>query len=263
MNEIVNTFKALIKGISEGFLDLINWNRAPREKPQERPEDKNSSWQKYFSSPEWRAWTITETTAQIVVVLVLLIIIRQGIGEFRFIPSESMEPTLVEGDKLCVEKVSRIFKPQYERGDVVIFYPPPAAKDGEEVIKNDPFNLLARLTGLPFLPQPEAFIKRVIGIPGDTIQVVKDEGVYVNDKFLIEPYHLNSPDYLPEYSTDVIKVPKGFYYVLGDNRNHSYDSHYWGLLSEKRIIGRAAFLIYRSLDNKPELDEFGLVLETN
>lgn len=264
MNEIVNTLKAIIEGIKEGFLDMVNWNRAPREKP---PAEEKSFWKNFSKNPKWRAWTITEVTAQIIVVLVLLIIIRQGLGEFRFIPSESMEPTLVKGDKLCVEKVTRIFKRHYERGDVVIFYPPPAAKDGEEVIKNDPVRLLLRLTGLPlneflkflrlpdieFLAQPEAFIKRIIGVPGDKIKIVKNQGVFVNDQPLYEPYHRNNVQYLPEYSTDTIEIPDGFYYVLGDNRNYSYDSHYWGLLSEKRVIGRAAFLIYRSLDNKPEI----------
>jgi signal peptidase I len=250
MEDIVNTIKAIATGVKEGLLDLVNWNRPAREKPAERED---SSWQKYFKYPEWRIWSITEVTAQIVVVLILLIIIRQGIGEFRFIPSESMEPTLVKGDKLCVEKLSRLVNKNYQRGDVVIFYPPPAAKDGEEVIKYDPFNWIARMTGLPFLPQPEAFIKRIIGVPGDRIKVVKNQGVYVNNQPLVEPYHHNSVDYLPEYSTDEIEVPEGFYYVLGDNRNYSYDSHYWGLLDEKRVIGRAAFLIYRSLDNKPEI----------
>lgn len=252
MSEPVNTLKAILEGLKEGLLDLVNWNRPAREKP---PEREDSSWHKYYKYPEWRSWTAKEITAQVVVVLILLIIIRQGLGEFRFIPSESMEPTLIKGDKLCVEKISRIFKKQYERGDVVIFYPPPAAKDGEEVIKNDPFNLLARLTGLPFLPQPEAFIKRIIGVPGDKIKIIKNQGVFINDQPLFEPYHHNSVDYLPEYSTDTIEIPEGFYYVLGDNRNYSYDSHYWGLLSEKRVIGRAAFLIYRSLDNKPEIKE--------
>ncbi len=57
-------------------------------------------------------------------------------------------------------------------------------------------------------------------------------------------------NYLPEYDTKVIKIPEGYYYVLGDNRNQSFDSHYWGLLPKDRIIGRAAFLIYRTLNEK-------------
>ncbi len=223
MDEFINLIKAFSNGIKEGLLDMVNWDRDTRKKPPER-EDK--SWHKYYKYPEWRLWSVTETTAQIVVVLVLLIIIRQGLGEFRFIPSESMEPTLVKGDKLCVEKLTRIFKRRYERGDVVIFYPPPAAKDGEEVIKNDPFHIFSRLTGLPFLPQPEAFIKRIIGVAGDRVRIVKNQGVYVNDEPLYEPYHYNSVDYLPEYSIEEIEVPDGYYFVLGDNRNSSYDSHY-------------------------------------
>lgn len=252
MNEIVNTLNALIHGFKEGFLDLFNWDRPAREKPA---EEEDHSWNKYYKYSKWRSWLITEITAQSFVIIVLLILIRTGIGEFRYIPSESMEPTLFKDDKLCVEKISRIFKSQYNRGDIVIFYPPATAKDGEEVIKNDPFNLFARLTGLPFLPQPEAYIKRIIGIPGDKVKVVKNQGVFINGNPLYEPYHRNSIDYLPEYSTEEIEVPPGYYYVLGDNRNYSYDSHYWGLLKKDRVIGRAAFLIYRPLDEKSEVIE--------
>ena len=118
----------------------------------------------------------------------------------------------------------------------------------------DPFSIFARLTGLPFLPQPEAYIKRVIGVPGDKIQVRKNQGVYINGKRLYEPYHYNSTEFLPEYDTKLIEIPEGFYFVLGDNRNYSFDSHYWGLLPKERIIGRAAFLIYRPLNQKPSVD---------
>ena len=263
MDELVNILKALALGVKEGFLDLVYWNREQKPKPPKEEKKKRLYWR------------ITDVTSQIVFVLVLLIFIRQGLGEFRYIPSESMEPTLVVGDKLFVEKISRIYKKDYDRGDVVIFYPPPAATDGEEVIKNDPLRLLLRLTGLPinsaikfitgrltgrelsvpFLEQPEAFIKRVIGVPGDRVKVVTNQGVFINDEPLEEPYHYDSINYLPEYSTEEITIPEGYYYVLGDNRNHSYDSHYWGLLSEKRIIGKAAFIIYRSFDSKPFISE--------
>ena len=250
VNQLIDIFKAFFSGIKEGFTDLINWNKDPREKPLERTD---SSWTKYFKYPEWRFWAVKEITAQIVVVLVLLILIRECVGEFRFIPSESMEPTLKIGDKLFVEKFSKIFRGKFNRGDIVIFYPPTEATEGKDVVHNDPFSIFARLTGLPFLPQPEAYIKRVVGVPGDKVQVKKHLGVFINGKALREPYHFDSINYLPEYDTKVIKIPEGYYYVLGDNRNQSFDSHYWGLLPKDRIIGRAAFLIYRTLNEKPKL----------
>ncbi len=246
----MNTIKAFAFGLKEGFADLINWNRAARQKPAEPAQN---NWTKYFINPEWRFWAVQEVTAQVVVVLILLILIRGGVGEFRYIPSESMEPTMLVEDKLFVEKVSRFFTKGYKRGDIVIFYPPENATDGKDVLKYDPFSIFARLTGLPFLPQAEAYIKRVIGVPGDKLQVKKNEGVFINGQKLDEPYHHGSIDFLPEYSTKVIEIPEGHYYMLGDNRNYSYDSHYWGLLPESRIIGRAAFIIYRPLNEKPKI----------
>lgn len=251
MQSFIDIFKAFFLGLKEGFTDLVNWNKPPREKPFERDD---SSWKKYFIYSEWRFWMVREVTAQIVVVLALLIIIREGIGEFRFIPSESMEPTLQIGDKLFVEKFTKIFRAgNYNRGDIVIFYPPSNATQGQEVIKNDPFSIFARLTGLPFFPQPEAYIKRIIGIPGDKVQIKKHLGVFINGRTLSEPYLFGSIDFLPEYDSQPVAIPEGYYLVLGDNRNQSSDGHIWGLLPKDRIIGRAAFIIYRSLDEKPKL----------
>ncbi len=248
---VIDILKAFLLGIKEGFTDLINWHKPARQKPEEQ---EITTWKKYLIYPQWRFWAVQELTAQIVVVLVLLILIREGIGEFRYIPSESMEPTMKISDKLFVEKVSKIFKGRYDRGDIIIFYPPTKATEGKDVLHYDPFSIFARLTGLPFLPQPEAYIKRVIGVPGDKIQFRKNQCVYINGKRLYEPYHHSSTEFLPEYDTKLIEIPEGFYFVLGDNRNYSFDSHYWGLLPKERIIGRAAFLIYRPLNQKPSVD---------
>ncbi len=250
INALKDLLKAFFEGLKEGFSDLVNWNKAPRNKPEEREDQ---SWKKYFIYPEWRFWSVKELTAQIIVILVLLVLIREGIGEFRYIPSESMEPTMLVEDKLFVEKVSKLFRRNYERGDIIIFYPPAQATEGIDVIKWDPLSIFARYTGLPFLPQPEAYIKRVIGVPGDIIEVRKNEGVYINGKFLQEPYYMGSLDYIPEYTMKATKIPQGYYLVLGDNRNYSFDGHYWGLLPESRIIGRAFCLIYRPLNLKPQI----------
>lgn len=198
---------------------------------------------------------IKELFFDIVIILALLIVIRETIFELRYIPSESMEPTLVLDDKLFVEKFSKRFQKQLNRGDIVIFYPPKQATDGVDVLRNDPFNIFARLTGLPFLPQPEAYIKRLIGLPGDKIEVKKGIGVFINGEKLYEPYHEGSPSFLPEYSMTERTVPTNHYFVLGDNRNYSYDGHVWGFLPKKRVIGRAAFLLLRGLDEKPKLSD--------
>lgn len=250
MQVLIDLIKDIFIGIYAGITDLFNWKKPPRQKPEEQEE---TSWKKFLIYREWRSYIVREIVEQIVIILILLIVIREGVGEFRYIPSESMEPTLIVGDKLFVEKFSKRFQKQLNRGDIVIFYPPENATDDEDVLKYDPFNVFSRLTGLPFLPQPEAYIKRIVGLPGDEIEIKRKEGVYINGELLSEPYHEGSKKFLPDYNIAKLTVPADHYYVLGDNRNYSFDSHFWGPLPKSRVIGRAAFLIYRPLDEKPYL----------
>ena len=142
--------------------------------------------------------------------------IRIAIVEPRYIPSLSMFPTFDINDQLAVEKVSKWLHPPYRR-DVVVFDPPP---------------LFWELTARE--PDGEAVIKRVVGIPGDTIEV-KGGRLYLNGVKQEEPY----TNELAEYDFPPLTVPTGSVFVLGDNRNHSFDSHYWGFLPTKNIIGKA------------------------
>jgi signal peptidase I len=138
--------------------------------------------------------------------------IRSFVAEARYIPSGSMEPTLQINDRLIIDKLSYKFKAP-ERGDIVVFSP-------TDTLKKQNFK--------------DAFIKRVIGLPGDKVQV-KGKLVYVNDKPLREKYIEDAPNY--DYGP--VTVPANQYLVLGDNRNNSYDSHYWGFVPHDNIIGRA------------------------
>lgn len=142
----------------------------------------------------------------------LAIGIRSFVAEARYIPSGSMEPTLQINDRLIIDKISYNFR-QPQRGDIVVFSP-------TEALKQQNFK--------------DAFIKRVIGLPGETVEV-KGGRVYVNDQALREQYIEEEP----EYSYGPVTVPEDNYLVLGDNRNNSYDSHYWGFVPRNNIIGRA------------------------
>lgn len=233
-----------------------------------------SEEQKELSLKEKFNIFVKETVELVVVTLILLIIIRQGFVEARYIPSESMLPTLKINDRLIVEKVSKNLrmaglKLPIQRGDILVFYPPPEGNKGKD-LHYDPLSLFARWTGLPFLPQNDAYIKRVVGLPGDKIEIRAGEGVYINGQFLLEPYINEIPYYdckdlndIPVYriwgKKGEIIVPKGHLFVMGDNRNRSQDSHVWGFLDQKRVIGRAAVIVWRKLNTKPILVKQGFL----
>lgn len=182
---------------------------------------------------------IKETVETVVFVIVMVIIIRFFLGEIRWIPSGSMKPTLIEGDRIFVERFSRFYKTP-ERGDIMVFYPP------AEPLKNTPWKLFSRLTG--FFCKDIAYIKRVIGMPGDKFEIKVDNTgkntVYINDKPLDEPY-VRSPYEYPVCTEAMycgpFVIPEHKYFMMGDNRGNSQDSRYWGFLDEKRFVGKAVF----------------------
>jgi signal peptidase I len=162
----------------------------------------------------WQKWG--ENIKILVLALGLALFIRTFIAEPRYIPSESMLPTLEIGDRLIVEKLSYYSHPP-QRGDIVVFEPPP------------------QLQAQGYLVD-QAFIKRVIGLSGDTVEV-KNGRVFVNKDLLTEPYIAEPPNYL----MPAIEVPSEKLFVMGDNRNNSNDSHVWGFLPKRNIIGHACF----------------------
>ncbi|MEO1067826.1 MAG: signal peptidase I [Cyanobacteria bacterium J06638_6] len=139
--------------------------------------------------------------------------IRYFVAEARYIPSGSMEPTLQVQDRLVIEKISYRFNPP-QHGDIVVFWPPD------------------ELT--PQGQRRDAFIKRVIGVPGDVIEI-RDGVVFRNGEMLDEPY-VAEPASDPYGPTT---VPEDAYIVMGDNRNNSFDSRVWGPVPKDNIIGRA------------------------
>lgn len=209
---------------------------------------------------------LKEITELILVTLFLLIAIRWAFAEARYIPSSSMEPTLQIEDRILVEKVSGHLKRPIQRGEILVFYPPPSEMGGKD-LSNNPLNILGRLTGLPFLPYEPAFIKRVVGLPGDEIKIEKGIGVFINGELLPESYIKEPPTYdlktmgdigmiargpARPYASDQqtnqpIKVPEGHLFMMGDNRNNSQDSHVWGFLPQERVIGRACLVFWRRL----------------
>ena len=175
----------------------------------ERPQDATNRSVEEQAHHEENPWLETLKTFGLSAILALGI--RTFVAEARYIPSGSMLPTLQINDRLIIDKVSYHFN-EVERGDIVVFNP-------TEVLRQK---------------FKDAFIKRVIGLPGDTVEVRRGM-VFVNGDPLTENYIAAEPEYV--YGPEV--VPDGHYLVLGDNRNNSYDSHSWGFVPHELIVGKA------------------------
>jgi len=184
---------------------------------------------------------VREYFESIVVAVILALFVRTWVVQAFKIPTGSMENNLLIGDHLLVNKF--VFSPtstafersllpvrDIRRGDVIVFkYPNEPERD---------------------------FIKRVIGLPGDTLEL-RNKKVYINSEPLDEPYvHFLEPSHEGQEVTsfDVrerygpVQVPRGQYFVMGDNRDNSQDSRYWGFLPEHYVKGRA-LMIYWSYES--------------
>jgi len=181
---------------------------------------------------------VREYAEAIVIAFVLAMIIRTFVVQAFKIPSGSMIPTLQIGDHILVSKfIYHFTKP--ERGDLIVFkYPKDPSRD---------------------------FIKRVVGLPGETLEV-RHRKVYINGKLLKEDYPIFSDKEAGQYGEvpirdnfSVITIPPNKYFMMGDNRDNSLDSRFWGTLDEKMIEGRA-FIVYWSIAPShplPPLSSFG------
>lgn len=166
---------------------------------------------------------------EILITLLLFLVLRNLVVQARYIPSASMHPGLLEGDRLLVELVTKHVG-WIHRGDVLVFYKP-----------NDPQPTFRQLMSSSFgMYDDHAMIKRVIGMPGDRIEVIPNVGVKVNGVLLDEPY---VAQHAFEHFGE-ITVPAGCYFMMGDNRNQSSDSRIWGYLPEANIIGKAVVRFY-------------------
>ncbi|HEY8345067.1 MAG TPA: signal peptidase I [Bacillota bacterium] len=170
--------------------------------------------------------TMRDVLEVIIPALLLFLVIRTFFVDSRYVPSGSMRPTIMEWDRFLIEKVSYRFNPP-KRGDIVVFHTPETA-----VKMHQAESIRQGGKSAPLYP----FVKRIIGLPGEVV-MVREGAVYINGEKLEEPYI--SPERRPVYQFGPVKIPEGEYFMLGDNRNQSWDSHVWGFVPRKNFIGRA------------------------
>jgi signal peptidase I len=184
-----------------------------------RSEEITEPVQQPKSRPGWVTFLL-ETLQTIVLAVVLYFLIDSVVARVR-VENISMEPTLMPGEFILVNKLA--FKlNDIHRGDIIVFHFPQNQK--------------------------EDYIKRVIGLAGDTI-TVRANKVFVNDQEITEPYIAAEPSYNGTW-----QVPAGNLFVLGDNRNQSSDSHAWGYVPDELIVGKA-LVIYWPLDQFKTLSQ--------
>ena len=202
-------------------------------------ENVNSAAPPATSDQPGKKHIVREYAESIIVAVILALIIRTLVVQAFKIPSGSMEDTLAIGDHILVNKFvygmkiplveKKFFKMRDpRRGDVIVFeYPEDASKD---------------------------FIKRVIGTPGDMVEV-KEKRVYVNGELYDNPHEVHKEKDLfpreqnPRDNMGPVKVPADSYFMMGDNRDRSYDSRFWGFVKGDKVKG-LAFIKYWSWDNE-------------
>ncbi len=202
-----------------------------------------------------------EYTEAILIALLLALLIRTFIIQAFKIPSGSMENTLLIGDHILVSKFSYgthipneipfldiklfddivLFSKVPQRGDIIVFkFPKDERRD---------------------------FIKRVIGLPGDFLEVRRQK-IYINDK-LYEDTHARHTEQasgsslVPRDDFGPVLVPEGYVFVMGDNRENSQDSRYWGFLNVQKIRGKALMIYWswNSIENWVRFERFGKFLD--
>jgi signal peptidase I len=200
----------------------------------------------FDTPPAGRKGAFREWIESLAFTIVFVLVFTSYIAQATQVPTESMKPTILVGDHFFLDKVS--FPANY-----------PAA-----IRSYLPHRSVQRLDIIAFKSPTDGnipFVKRVIGLPGDSVEV-RDKAVHVNGVKLDEPYkiHVDSTTYGSDaWTPEELKVrdnygpvvvPQGHYFVMGDNRDNSNDSRYWGFVSWDEIIGKPLF-VYWSYESDP------------
>lgn len=184
----------------------------------------------------------------IIIAVVLALLVRYYIGTPTIVQQESMQTTFMPGDRLILNRLTRTRKGTYERGDIITFEAPStsiiasANVDFDNPVArydNEPKGIWSKFVYNILELNKKSYIKRIIGVEGDHIEI-KDDKVYLNGSLLQEGYlNKNVSTNMGTYGvySDIV-VPKGYVFVLGDNREHSVDSRCFGCVPISKIEGK-------------------------
>jgi len=184
----------------------------PPERPPAEPVRRDAP-----TAPRSSVRSAIEWVVIVVAALLAALLIKTFLLQAFYIPSDSMNPTLVQRDRVLVNKLSYHFH-DVHRGDIVVFKRPPGEDD----------------------PKIKDLIKRVIGLPGDTVEG-RDGQIVIDGRVLNESYTAKNS---PMSDFPATKIPKGHYFVMGDNRGNSKDSRVFGPISKSLIVGRAFIRVW-------------------
>lgn len=197
----------------------------PETAPQLTPEvpHANQGWKNFLRE-------VLETLGLAVILFLVINLISARVRVDGF----SMRPTLEDGEFVLISRLAYQFG-NFKHGDIIVFRPPMYPEAG----------FFRRLLGLPNISDDyEDYIKRVIGLPGDTVKI-ENGTVQINGALINEPYIAAPPEYFGQWT-----VPEGDLFVLGDNRNNSADSHAWGFLPKQNVLGKAVVIYWPFADWK-------------
>jgi len=195
---------------------------------------------------------IREWVEAIVIAVILALIIRTFIVQAFKIPSGSMEQTLLVGDHILVNKFIYGTKIPFTSTRILTFDKP---KKGDIVVFIFPED------------RTKDFIKRVIGVEGDRVEIINKK-VYINASLFNNPFTMNNDDIIipkgiqPRDNYGPVVVPKDSLFVMGDNRDHSYDSRYWGFVNLEDVKGKALIIYWswNGLESSPRWKRIGSLI---
>jgi signal peptidase I len=187
-----------------------------------------------------RIWQWTKSLGS---TIVFVWVFTQGVAQATVVPTESMMPTILVGDHFFLDKVA--FPANYPEA-LRKYLPARAIERGDIVALWSPDSPRIRL------------VKRVIGLPGETLEM-RHRAVYVNGRQLTEPYvvHTDPREIDRRDSFRPVTIPPDHFFVMGDNRDNSNDSRFWGFASRESLIGKPLF-VYWSYEDEPYSQELTL-----